>query len=113
MRLVRFVYWLVTGALLGLGIVTFTGLGLILFPVGVVLLFIGIFVMRGREARALVLGFGGLPEALFVNALVNGAPTTGPTGQFYVGGAIVFGAISLLGLIVLFASGRGSRPATT
>jgi hypothetical protein len=113
MGLVRLVYWLVTGAVLGLGVVTYTGLGRILLPVGVLLLVIGLFFMRGHEARASVFGFGALPETAFINALLNGAPTTGATGQFYVGGAILFGAITLLGLVVLFAGRRGAHPATT
>ena len=50
----RLVYWLITGALLGLGLAQWLGvsLGVILLPIGLVLLIIGLFALRGRELVA-------------------------------------------------------------
>lgn len=116
MRAWRLVYWLITGALLGLGLVELPGEGLILFPIGVVLLIIGLFVVRGRELVAGVVGFGALPEAAFVNAIVASPPPP-DAAAFYYGGAIVFGAITVAGLVALVLVWRakrgGSGPATT
>ena len=116
MRAWRLVYWLITGALLGLGLVELPGLGLILFPVGLVLLIIGLFALRGREVVAGVVGFGALPAAAFVNAIVSAALPL-EVAPFYYGGAIVFGAITVAGLVALVLVWRakrgGSGPATT
>jgi hypothetical protein len=104
MRAWRVVYWFVTGAFLGLGLVSITGEGLILFPIGVILLLVGLFRLRGREAVAGVLGFGVLPEAAFVNALVTGFST-----PFYYWGAVIFGVITLIGLVALVVVWRTQR----
>jgi hypothetical protein len=112
----RLVYWLVTGALLGLGLVELPGEGLILFPVGLVLLIIGLFALRGREVVAGVVGFGALPEAAFVNAFVTVQNFQFPT-PFYAVGTLVFGVITVVGLVALVLVWRakqgGSGPATT
>jgi hypothetical protein len=116
MRAWRVLYWLVTGALLGLGLVELPGLGLILFPVGLALLIIGLFAVRGREVVAGVIGFGALPAAAFLHAIIT--VTLPPDAAvFYYGGAIIFGAITVAGLVALVlawrAKGHGSGPATT
>jgi hypothetical protein len=100
MRAWRLVYWLITGALLGLGLVELPGLGLILFPVGLILLVAGLIALRGREVVAAVLGFGALPEAAFVNAFVTVQNFQFPT-PFYAVGTLVFGVITVVGLVAL------------
>lgn len=120
-------YWFVTGAVLGLGLVEFAGLGLVLFPVGVILLVIGLAALRGREALAGIVGFGALPTAAFVYAIATFAqPCTLALGpwrpygaapchgnitvpHFYSYGAVVFGVITLVGLVMLIAAARASR----
>ena len=115
MRARRLVYWLITGALLS-AFVELEGLGLILFPVGLVLLITGLFVVRGREVVAGVVGFGALPAAAFVHAIVTVALPP-DAAVFAYGGAIVFGAITVSGLVALVlvwkTKRRGSGPATT
>ncbi len=116
MRAWRLVYWLITGALLGLGLVSITGEGLILFPVGLVLLVIGLVALRGRELVAGVVGFGALPEAAFVSVIVT-VKLPSDARPFYYGGALVFGVITVVGLVALVlvwsAKRGGSGPATT
>ena len=53
MRGGRMVYWFVTGACLGLGLDTWA-LG-IFFVAGMILVLVGVFAQRGREAAAVVL----------------------------------------------------------
>ncbi|MGZ3637779.1 MAG: hypothetical protein ACXVCX_08070, partial [Ktedonobacterales bacterium] len=76
MRAWRLVYWFITGALLGLGLAQFAGLslGVILFPIGLILLIIGLFTLRGRELVAGVVGFGALPTLLLVYVIVSFPP---------------------------------------
>jgi hypothetical protein len=111
MRTWHLVYWLITGALLGLGLVELPGLGLILFPVGLVLLIIGLVALRGRELIAGIVGFGALPEAAFVNALVivnnlhEAAPLT------YYGATLICGVITVVGLVALGVVWRTNRRA--
>jgi hypothetical protein len=109
MRAWRLVYWAFTGALLGLGLVELPGLGLILFPVGVALLGIGLAALRGQEMVAGIFGFGALPEAAFLNAiLILGVSGTGSRAYYW--GAILFGAITLAGLVVLAVAWRAQAP---
>ncbi len=117
MRAWRLVYWLITGVLLGLGVAQFAGLslGVILLPIGLVLLIIGLFALRGRE---LVVGFGALPVLLFVHVIVSFPPPPNTAEFSYIyGGAIISGAITLVGLVALGLVWRakrgGSGPATT
>ncbi len=115
MGALRVLYWFVTGAVLGMGLVELPGLGLILFPIGVVLLVIGLIALRGREGLAGIVGFGALPTALFVNAIVISPSSL--SQPFYLGGLIIFGAITLIGLVAFFvvprAKSHGPRPGTT
>jgi membrane-bound ClpP family serine protease len=111
MRAWRMVYWLVTGALLGLGLVELPNEGLILFPVGLILLIIGLFALRGREVVAGVVGFGALPTAAFVNGSGAAAPPP-DAAPFYYGSTIVFGAITVVGLVALVLLWRTKRSGT-
>ena len=90
--------------------------GSLLFPVGLVLLVIGLFTLRGRELVAGVVGFGALPEAAFLSVIVT-VKIPPDAAPFYVGGALVFGAITVVGLVALVLVWRakrgGSGPATT
>lgn len=131
MNFLRLVYWLVTGALLGLGVVEFAGLGLILLPIGLVLLIIGLVALRGREVVAGIVGFGALPTAAFAYAITPFYQPCAPSREiwrlgalppcgalirppeFYIYGLIVFSAITVVGVIALIVvartAGRGSR----
>jgi hypothetical protein len=116
MRAWRLVYWFITGALLGVGLVDITGLGFVLFPVGLVLLVIGLLAVRGREQVAGVLGFGAVPEALFVKVIVTVQHFQFAT-PFYLFGTLVFGVMTVAGVVALVREwrtpGRTTGPAET
>jgi len=107
MRVGRMVYWFATGACFGLGLDAYA-LG-IFFLVGVMLVLVGVFVQRGREAVAVVLGLGvgsAALLALLTKTDFQGGPPVAP---------VVYGCLSisilstLVGLVALAAVFRG-RP---
>jgi hypothetical protein len=110
----RLVYWLITGALLGLGLAQWLSVSLGVFglPIGLVLLIIGLFALRGRE---LVVGFGALPTLLFVY-VIDSFPPPPDVAPFIYDGALVYGAITVAGLVALGLvwgpNRHGSGPAT-
>jgi hypothetical protein len=110
MRAWRLVYWLIAGALLGLGLTQFAGLslGVILLPIGLVLLIIGLFAARGRELVAGVVGFGAFPTLLFVYVIVSFPPPP-DVAPFNYGGAILSSAITVAGLVALVVVWRAKR----
>ncbi len=105
----RLVYWFITGALLGLGLSQWLGVSLGVFglPIGLVLLIIGLFAMRGPELVAGVVGFGALPTLLFVYAIVSFPPPD--VVSFIYVGALVYGAITVAGLVALGLVWRATR----
>lgn len=118
MRTWRLVYWLITGALLGLGLTQFAGmsLGVLLLPIGLVLLLIGLFAARGREVVAGVASLEVAPALLFVWVLVVFPPPP-DVSPFTYGGAILSSAITAVGLVALVLVWRARQgdpgPATT
>jgi hypothetical protein len=104
------VYWLITGALLGLGLTQFAGLslGVILLPIGLVLLIIGLFAARGRELVAEVVGFRAFPTLLLVYVIVSFLPPPG-VAPFIYGCAILSSAITVAGLVALVVVWRARR----
>lgn len=118
MRAGHLVYWLVTGALLGLGVTQFAGLslGVILLPLGLILLLIGLVAARGRELVAGLVSLGAFPTSLFIYVIVSFPPPP-DVAPFIYGGAILSSAITVAGLVALVLVWRASRgesgPATT
>ena len=110
MRAWRLVYWLITGALLGLGFSQYLGVSLGVFglPIGLVLLIIGLFAARGPEMVAGVVGFGALPTLLFVYVIVSFPPPPDVVSFIYEG-ALVYGAITVAGLVALVLVWRAKR----
>ena len=109
MRAWRLVYWFITGALLGLGFSQWLGdsLGVFLLPIGLLLLIIGLFALRGPEMVAGVVGFGALPTLLFVYVIVSFPPPD--VVSFIYEGALVYGAITVAGLVALVLVWRAKR----
>ena len=106
MRGWRVVYWFVTGACLGLGLDTWV-LGTF-FLAGLILLLVGVFALRGREAVATVLGLGvGLAAILPLVAYtpLQGGPTVVPL--VYIG--VVVSILILVGLVALVVVWRTQR----
>lgn len=109
MRIWLVAYWLITGAFWGLGLVSFSGIGLCLVPIGLTLLIIGVVVVRGRESVAGILGLGAAPLAEFVYAAAFlSAP---PSEPYFVLVTRVSCALTLCGLVALILVWRGARGA--
>lgn len=62
----RIPYWLVTGAVLGLGVISILSIGLLLLPIGLILLAFGAFRFGARRMWATVVGFGAAPALLLL-----------------------------------------------
>ena len=60
------VYWLVTGALFGVGCIAILSIGLLLLALGVVLLSVGLVRQYGRGWWAALVGSGGAPAAILL-----------------------------------------------
>jgi hypothetical protein len=111
------VYWFITGALLGLSLVENPFLGVILFPVGLVLLVIGQGAVRGRERVAAVLGFGALSAVAFVSVFVfPHFPFVTPFallgGHVFGVVTLAFGVVTLVGVVALVVVWRTPRRTT-
>ena len=66
MAIWRILYWLVVGALFGLGVVSILSIGVILLALGIVLLIVGAVRLGGRGLWAGVVGFGLAPTLLLL-----------------------------------------------
>src|SRR6266446_3236840 len=107
MRNLAILYWLITGALLGIGLISILSIGL-----------------RVRNLWALLVGFGGLPALVLILDIITapprctGQPLMVPPGggsascgfiptSYYVF-AVVFGLITLAGFAWLWVQQRRS-----
>jgi len=66
MSLLRACYWLLTGALLGVGVIALLSIGIFLLAAGLVLLVVGLIRLRGRECWAALVGFGAFPALILL-----------------------------------------------
>jgi hypothetical protein len=62
----RILYWLLVGALLGLGVITIFSIGIILLVVGLILLIFGAIRFGGRGLLAAMVGFGAGPALVLL-----------------------------------------------
>jgi hypothetical protein len=119
MRNLAILYWLITGALLGIGLISILSIGLPLLLTGLILLIAGLIRLRVRNLWALLVGFGGLPALVLILDIITapprctGQPLMVPPGggsascgfiptSYYVF-AVVFGLITLAGFAWLWA----------
>lgn len=105
MRIGKILYWFVTGACFGLGLVDFWALGT-LFLAGMLLLVVGGVALRGREAVAVVLGLGvGSAAILALLTLTNfqGGP---PVAPVVYGGLVISILSTVTGLVALIVVWR-------
>jgi hypothetical protein len=117
MRAWRVVYWSVTGAILGLGLVSlpglsliFPGLGLILVPIGVILLLIGLIRVRGLEGATTFARISISWAVDFVVAIVTYPRRMDPIVQFYYyGGIVIFGIYGLISTVIPVVAWRARR----
>jgi hypothetical protein len=112
----RLLYWLMTGLVIGTGLISFDVylISLPLILIGLALLISGISRFRGSEFWALLIGLGVVPASILVFDIVTASPpctgnilTVPPGGtgascsyipQSYYVFALVFAAIALVGV---------------
>jgi hypothetical protein len=114
MPVVRPLYWLLAGTLVGVSLAALPSIGILLLPAGVALVLIGALWLRARSVWAFLVGFGTLPALLIVRTILTAPPVCpvggirvpfgvhsncgGPLPQLWYGMAIGFALIALLGL---------------
>lgn len=78
----RVLYWLVTGAFLGFGLIAILSIGVVFLLVGLILLVVGAIRLGGRGLWAAAVGFGVVPAAILIWDVVSA-----PWGCITPGGA--------------------------
>jgi hypothetical protein len=66
MFLGRVLYWLLTGALIGFGVIAILSIGFPFLLLGLILIAVGANRLGGAGLWALLVGFGGLPAAILM-----------------------------------------------
>ncbi len=66
MSIGRIVYWLLTGACIGFGVIAILSIGIFSLLAGMILLVVGAIRLGGRGLWAALVGFGVLPAAILV-----------------------------------------------
>lgn len=105
----RAIYWAITGALIGVGVIAILSIGIFLLAASVPLIIIG--AVRGwwRELWAGLVGFGVAPMLILLADLQNRASIQpASTADTYQAMAIVFGAIAAVGVLAGIAVEIGS-----
>lgn len=127
----RTLYWLLTGACLGFGVIAILSIGIFFLAAGVILLVVGALRLGGNGLWAALVGFGGAPALLLLWDVTSGpwgcdTPGGGtssqpgvsyytcvqtPIGQLtsYHVMALGFGVIALAGLAWPLLRRLGSR----
>src|SRR5690349_14979949 len=72
MTFARILYWLLTGALIGVGFLAILSIGLPLLVLGMILLIVGALRFGGKEALAALVGFGAAPAAILIWDIISG-----------------------------------------
>ena len=68
----RTLYWLLTGACLGFGVIAILSIGIFFLAAGLILLVVGAIRFRGKSLWAALVGFGGAPALLLIWDVVSG-----------------------------------------
>ncbi len=128
----RIPYWLLVGALLGLGVIAILSIGIFLLIAGLALLIFGAIRFGARGLWAALVGFGAAPAALLLWDVAQGwscaADGASASGGSPGGGAVytcvstpigavttyhimaaIFGAIALVGLLLGLSALRWGR----
>jgi hypothetical protein len=125
----RIGYWLLTGALIGFGMIAILSIGSLFLLLGVILLIVGALRVGPRGIWATLVGFGAFPVGILIwdvtsmpwacegqgDALPNvnyfscvDTPF-GPLTTYHVM-ALIFGVIALFGLVLALAQWLWMRP---
>jgi len=110
----KFLYWLIAGGIMGFGLIAF-GLGLLPTLLGGILAVYGVRLFGTRGFWMTLVGMGVLPMLLLLSVYLK-PRSCGPGCDIYVPdstlyGAMLFGAIALVGLIWGLIELRQSRAA--
>ncbi|HEX2728976.1 MAG TPA: hypothetical protein VHM16_04425 [Rubrobacteraceae bacterium] len=73
MRRVEVLYWTITGAMMGFGLIGLMTIGFPFLIVGLVMAFIGLWKPGISRAWAALIGFGGLPALFFLSHMIDSA----------------------------------------
>lgn len=101
----RAIYWAITGALIGVGVIAILSIGIFLLAASVPLIIIG--VVRGwrRQLWAGLVGLGVAPMLILLADLQDRASIQpASTADTYQAMAVVFGAIAVVGLLAGIAA---------
>jgi len=107
-------YWIITGGLIGFGLLGALSIGLPFLLLGLVLLIAGLFFWRAKGFWVLLVSLGAIPALILLFDILTAPPPcpsgpiilppgsqsyecSGPLDSYYVLAAI-FGALALLGL---------------
>jgi hypothetical protein len=113
-RRIMYIYWIVTGGLLGFGVLGLLSIGLPFLLLGLLLLIVGLFFWRAKGFWVLLVSVGAIPAAILLFDIVTAPPPcpagpirlpagshgyecSGPLGSYYILAAI-FGALALVGI---------------
>lgn len=103
-------YWLLTGAVLGVGVIAILGIGLLLLLLGLGLLVFGVLRIGARGLWATIVGFGAAPALILQYDVATAPPLCsgvshvgmvcgGPTDAYQTL-ALVFAAIAVFGILI-------------
>jgi hypothetical protein len=125
----RFVYWLLTGALIGFGCIAILSIGAPFLLLGVILVVIGALRVGPRGIWAALVGFGAIPAGILIWDVtsapwgcqgpgISSLPNVnyfscvdtpfGPLTTYHVL-ALIFGLIALFGLVLALAQSIWTR----
>lgn len=113
-RRIMYGYWIITGGLIGFGVIGILSIGLPFLLLGLILLIAGLVFWHAQGFWLLLIGLGVLPAAILVFDIVTAPPPcqagpirlpagvhsyecSGPLDGYYVLAA-VFGATALMGI---------------
>lgn len=71
MSIGRILYWLLTGACIGFGVIAILSIGVFFLVAGMILLVVGAIRLGGHELWAALVGFGVLPAAILIWDIVS------------------------------------------
>lgn len=110
----RAIYWAITGALIGVGVIAILSIGIFLLAASVPLIILGVIRGWWRQLWAGLVGIGLAPMLILLNDLQNRASIhPASTADTYQAMAIVFGVIAVVGLLAGVAVEAGSAARRT
>ena len=98
--MLRALYWFVAGTLIGFGVLAILSIGAVFLAAGALFAVFGAIRLGARGLWAGLVGIGLLPVLILIGDLASPQPIEpATTAQTYMLLAVIFGAITLLGLL--------------